>query len=415
VSSPDSKAITKELASAAEALHASPRDLGAWWRIADALAELGDTKAAGECLADLGRAASDLGAVALAVSCVLALRKSGDDRRGSALLDRIAKTHCRDSKRVEHAQGRVPPAPPAPAGPAADVDADAKKSAKAAVNAAVKDARARAPKTLPPTPLIRFLSAEDFQTLVDVMTSERFSRGQVIVDFGDTADALYWIARGGVEVSRGEKLLGELRSDAFFGEIALIGATTRTARVACLEETDVLVIPAVAALELVGKAPSLAKVLASHARSRLLSNVMRTSELFRRLSRDERRSLLPHFETTIAEEGDFVLKAGEDNQSFFVLASGSCSVMSGDTSISELGVGHGFGEMSMLGRKPATFDVVATSSALLLSVSRDKFNTIAADHPELLAEVYKLLVDRERENEGVAVDATIVDADDLII
>ena len=89
--------------------------------------------------------------------------------------------------------------------------------------------------------------------------------------------------------------------------------------------------------------------------------------------------------------------------------------MLGDTCISQLGVGDGFGEMSMLGRKPATFDVVATSSALLLSVSRDKFDQVAADHPELLAEVYKLLVDREKENEGTTADATIVDADDLII
>jgi len=415
VSSTDSKATTKELAAAAEALHASPRDLGAWWSIADAYARLGDSRAANECLADLGRAASDLGAVALAVSCVLALRENGDTRQAGALLDRIAKTHCRDSKRVEHAQGRVPPAPPSSTAPAAQANADAKKSAMAAVKAAIKDARARAPKTLPPTPLVRFLSADDFQTLVGVMTRLQFSRGNVVVDLGDSAEALFWIARGGVEVSRGEKLLGELRSDAFFGEIALIGATTRTARVACLEETEVLVIPATAALELAGKAPSLAKVLASHARSRLLSNVMRTSELFRRLSNDEKRSLLPHFETTLAEAGDSVLSAGQDNSCFFVLASGGCDVMLGETCISQLGVGDGFGEMSMLGRKPATFDVVATSSALLLSVSRDKFDQVAADHPELLAEVYKLLVEREKENEGTMADATIVDADDLII
>ncbi len=415
MSSTDSKATTKELASAAEALHASPRDLSAWWQVAEALAELGEDRAATDCRADLGRAASELGAVALAVSCVLALKESDNDRLATALLDRIAKTHCRGSKRVDHAQGRVPPAPPAPANPATTPKGDAKKRAQTAIRAAIKDAQTRAPKVLPATPLVRFLSAEDFQTLVGVMTRKRFARGNVIVDLGDPADALYWIARGGVEVSRGEKLLGELRSDAFFGEIALIGATTRTARVACLEETEVLVIPASAALELAGKAPSLAKVLASHARSRLLSNVMRTSELFRRLSNDEKRSLLPHFETSLAETGDLVLTAGQDNERFFVLASGSCRVMAKDTCISELAVGDGFGEMSMLGRKPATFDVVAEGPALLLSVSRDKFDQIASDHPELLAEVYKLLVEREKENEGGTVDATIVDADDLII
>ncbi len=247
------------------------------------------------------------------------------------------------------------------------------------------------------------------------METRRYSRGDVIVDLGDSADALFWISRGGVEVSRGEKLLGELRSDAFFGEIALIGATTRTARVACLEETDILVIPASATLKLAGKAPSLAKVLASHARSRLLSNVMRTSELFRRLSSEEKRSLLPAFEASFLESGEAALKAGQENESFFVVASGMCEVRSGDTCIAELELGDGFGEMSMLGRKPATFDVVAARPSLLLSVSRDKFDEIAERHPELLTEVYKLLVDRERENEGSVADATIVDAEDLII
>lgn len=411
-STADSEAV---LASAASDLLASPRDTGAWWRIADALEAVGEKKAASSCRADLGRAASDLGAVSLAVACVLALKESGELREAEVLLDRVAKTHTRDSKRLEYAQTKVPPAPPARAATPSDASGDPIESAKAAVKAAVKDARARAPKTLPPTPLVRFLDSKDFRTLVSVLKRKRFDRGDVVVDLGDAADALFWIARGAVEVSRGEKLLGELHADAFFGEIALIGDTTRTARVACLDETELLVMPAKAALELAGKAPSLAKVLASHARSRLLSNVMRTSELFRRLSSEEKRSLLPRFETRVVEEGESVLTAGKENDTFYVLASGSCEVRDGDTYISGLDVGHGFGEMSMLGRKPATFDVVATKPALLLSVSRDKFDEIARSHPELLAEVYNLLVSREKENAGETAPAAVVDADDLII
>ncbi len=418
VSSQDSSSADDNVLAAAKALLASPRDLGVWWSLAEELVNLDENTMAASCYSDLGRAASDLGAVALSVSCVLVLRESGEERLASTLLDRVSKTHCRDSKRVDHAQSQVPPAPPSAGGTGKPLgqQVDAKKSALAAIKAAVKDARARAPKLLPPTPLVHFLGVGDFQALVAVMTRSCYQRGDVVVDLGDEAVALYWISRGGVEVSRDEQLLGELRSDAFFGEIALIGATTRTARVACLEETEVLVIPASAALEFAAKAPSLAKVLASHARSRLLSNVMRTSELFRRLSAEERHSLLPHFQTRLTEPGEVVVTAGQENDSLFVLATGHCEVREGERCISSLAVGSGFGEMSMLGRKPATFDVVATDTALLLSISRDKFDQIASDHPELLAEVYKLLVAREKKNvSGTAECDDVVDAADLVI
>jgi CRP-like cAMP-binding protein len=159
------------------------------------------------------------------------------------------------------------------------------------------------------------------------------------------------------------------------------------------------------------KAPSLAKVLASYARQRLLSNVMRTSELFQRLSSEEVHSLLPRFESSFADPGEFVLERGKPNEALYVLVSGRCEVRDGDDVVTSLGVGDGFGEMSMLGRKEATLDVVASEPVVLLRVSRDKFDEIAMAHPELLTEVYRLLVSREKENS----EAIIHRADDLVI
>jgi CRP-like cAMP-binding protein len=402
------------LASAAATLTANERDLSAWWRIAMAFEELGEKKLAVSALDDLGRAASELGVVALAMACVVRLRELGSEKESSGLLDRVSATHCLGSKRVGESQNFAPPDPPTIPPPGSLTLPEglkaAKKEAASAIKNADKAARSRAPKVLPPTPLVRYLSADDMKSLVSVMTMRNYKRGEVIVDLGDDADALFWVARGSAEVSRDGRLLGELRSDSFFGEIALVGATTRTARVACLEDTYVLAIPASAVGELAVKAPNLAKVLATHARSRLLSNVTRTSEIFRRLSVEEKRSLLPRFETRFAEEGEFLIKTGTQNDSLFVLVSGGCEVRADDEVLTTLTVGDGFGEMSMLGRKPATCDVVAVSAVVLLRVSREMFDEIAMAHPELLSEVYKLLVEREREN-----DAIIHDAEDLVI
>jgi CRP-like cAMP-binding protein len=74
-------------------------------------------------------------------------------------------------------------------------------------------------------------------------------------------------------------------------------------------------------------------------------------------------------------------------------------------------VGDAVGEMSLIKRQPATADVVATDSSVLLALGREQFDTVAVNHPGLLAEVYKLLVTREKENR----DAIVHDASELII
>ena len=121
---------------------------------------------------------------------------------------------------------------------------------------------------------------------------------------------------------------------------------------------------------------------------------------------------MPRFESRFADDGEFLITRGKQNDALHVLVSGQCEVRDEEeTLLTTLEVGDGFGEMSMLGRKPATCDVVAKGAVVLLRVSRDMFDEIAMAHPELLAEVYGLLVARERENN----DAIIHDADDLVI
>lgn len=410
------QSLSVEVSTLARELHARPRDFGTWWRLAETLAQLGADKDSREAYADLGQSASEVGAVGLAVACVLRLRGAKDARSAEVLLERISKTHCKGSGRVDPKLRRVPPAPPAEdatePGPEPTSDRLAAiKAAHAAMQAAGKAARARAPQKLPPTPLVGVLDAKELRSLIEVMTLESYARGDVVVDVGEPAASLYWIARGTAEVSRGDKLLGELQSNSFFGEIALVGSTTRTARVACIEPSHILCIPSQAVVELAGREPRLAKMLASYARSRLLANVMKTSELFQRLSHDERASLLPKFEVKHFAAGETLIGRGKENDSLYVLVSGHCEVQDDGGVVAALNVGDGVGEMSMLGRKPATFDVVATRDTLALGVTRDQFDEIAMAHPGLLAEVYKLLVERERENS----DALIHDADDLII
>ncbi|HEU5057684.1 MAG TPA: cyclic nucleotide-binding domain-containing protein [Kofleriaceae bacterium] len=403
------------LGHAAARLVMFPNNLGAWWELAQALTAAGQKELARKAYSELGMAASRLGHAALAVACARALDAAGEEKAADKLIDHIARDHGRGSRRIDPAIRSAPPAPP-PAEPSltgappADAPTElepARAMAEKAIKAAAAASKGRAPDTLAPIPLIGVLDAGEMRELCSVMELRRLQKGDVVVDVGQPADALYWIARGSVSVARGDKFLGELVPNQFFGEIALVlGDAERTARVTAAMRALLLVIPAEQVEKVAASQPRLGKVLANHARARLLATVMRTSELFQRLDDEERTKLLPLFETEMFAAGDTIIHKGAEDQRLVVVASGRCQMRDGDTVLAELETGDGMGEASLLTRRPAPCDVVAVEQTVVLSLAREKFDEVAVNHPGLLAEVYRLLVQREQENRALVHDAS---------
>jgi CRP-like cAMP-binding protein len=138
---------------------------------------------------------------------------------------------------------------------------------------------------------------------------------------------------------------------------------------------------------------------------------MRASPLFSKLEENERRQLLPSFAPQMLAKGEHLLNQGQENDCLFVLASGEFEVRDGDHVLGSLAIGDGIGELSLLGRKPAGADVIATQPSVVLKLSRDDFDKVAVKHPQVLAEVYKLLLEREKKN----LLSVVHDAQDLIL
>ena len=398
------------LAQGAEAVANAPSDLTAWLALASALDAADQADKAAEAFEALGLAASDLGQVALAVAAARWLFDADRSESGARVASRIAETHSQDSKRVDRSSRPRPPVPPRGSGPGLTAQVDTLEQALEAVDKALalaRDAAAqRTGDTVPPTPLLNGLSAHEVEKLIEVTELMRVERLEHVVEIGEPARSLYWLAAGLVAATRGDVLLGELSAGAFFGEIGLVMGTHRTARVTCMEDCWLLEIPARKIEAIASAEPHLADVLAEYARDRLLANVMRTSEILRRIDERERRSLLSDFETRVHAADDKILTQGVDNERLHVVVSGRCQVIMDGEAIAELTVGDGFGEISLLSRRPAVADVVAVENTVTLSLTREAFDGVVARHPELLAEVYKLLVARERENQAIFHDAT---------
>jgi NADH dehydrogenase len=109
----------------------------------------------------------------------------------------------------------------------------------------------------------------------DMVVPLRFAAGQEIIRQGDPGRRFYVIHSGKVEVVRGagadEKILATLGPGKYFGEVALLKATERTATVRALEDTTVLSIDREDFTVLVQHLPMLGNAMAETSRNALAS------------------------------------------------------------------------------------------------------------------------------------------------
>ncbi len=401
-----------DLSRATRTLRAHPNDFGAWLEVAAILGALGHADDAETVFATIGEGARAGGRVALAVACARQLEKLGS-MRGGELIEEVIETYATGGP---HFKLEKPSQIEKPDIELTNAGGTPLNDARTVTKVLAPWLASRDPGSVPPAPLLSALTKSGARALVGVMTVRAYPAGKTIIQAGSAATALYWIAHGTVSVKRGTSspdgtlALGELHSGAFFGEIALVGGTTRTASVTAVDDVWVLEIPAKAVETAAQKHPQLAQVLAFHARQRLLSNLTKTSELFKALDQPDRDGLLAKFTTEIVSAGTTFIVEGAANAFLWVVVAGRCEVRGGGSLVAELGPGAAVGEISLVSGAPAVADVVAIEQVVVLKLSKQAFDEVATKQPALLATVEKLVVAREKENR-----ALFQDASDLIV
>ncbi len=121
---------------------------------------------------------------------------------------------------------------------------------------------------------VPFFAALGPATLADVTNMLRridMRGGVTVVRRGQTGDCMYFIAAGEVEVELPGKRV-QLGVGAFFGELALLGNSVRTASVRTTRSTTLLVLDLVDFRALMARHPELAKAIDEEARRRAAEN-----------------------------------------------------------------------------------------------------------------------------------------------
>jgi CRP-like cAMP-binding protein len=259
-------------------------------------------------------------------------------------------------------------------------------------------------------PLFTELSDEAFVSFVTKLGHKHWMPGEMILTEGQPGRSFFVIVEGKVVVFKrmGNQSieLAQLGEGAFFGEMALLSGTPRTANVAAVDETELLEVTDTALRELVEDHPSVAESLKSFYRQRLLNNVMTISPLFKDFDPNERKSIAERFKMRQAPAGTVLITEGTNSDGLYVVLHGQVRVNKKNDEGKEVGLallkeGDLFGEMSLLTHKKATATVTAAVNSILLKLPREGFQELILTHPQILELISTLTEQRKSATELV--------------
>lgn len=104
------------------------------------------------------------------------------------------------------------------------------------------------------------------------------------------------------------------------------------------------------------------------------------------------------------EAGDVIVQKGEGGVGFYLILDGSVEIKSNGTTLSRLGAGQFFGEMSVIDNQPRSANVVALEPSRCLILTAWSFNALISEHPKIALKILQEFVRRLRNTDKALTD-----------
>jgi CRP-like cAMP-binding protein len=96
------------------------------------------------------------------------------------------------------------------------------------------------------------------------------------------------------------------------------------------------------------------------------------------------------------ESGETIVRKGEEGAGFYLVLDGAVEIRSGGNTLSRLGPGQFFGEMSVVDTQPRSADVVAVEPSRVLVLSPWSFKSLVSERPRIAVKMLQEFVRRLR-------------------
>jgi len=98
-------------------------------------------------------------------------------------------------------------------------------------------------------------------------------------------------------------------------------------------------------------------------------NIMSRLDFFENFSKlDLRRMLIRETDVFLFDKAELILRKGKSDYDFYILLSGSVSIVTDNNIVNRINAGSFFGEMSFLTHEPRSANVIANEDALVMKI-----------------------------------------------
>ena len=238
-------------------------------------------------------------------------------------------------------------------------------------------------------PFLAALPADELTTVIAGMRRETHAAGAAIVEQGQPGDRFCFLRSGTADVvyeeeSGLEHTVAHLQAGDFFGEVALLETSNRTATVVATEASVVLTLDRETFVALVERSKFAREAILEQVRN---AAFLRKVRVFTHLSAPMMSKLLRGVSVTEFEADQTVVREGDEGDAMYVIREGRCQVSRAvdgqeDLDVSELAAGDWFGEISVLRGTERTATVKTTERCVLICVPADTLDALLVDDLE---------------------------------
>ncbi len=227
----------------------------------------------------------------------------------------------------------------------------------------------------------------DLQGIFQGFSYQRFKPGQILFSEGSSGEKLYIILTGEVSIRTSGKEINTLSSGDWFGEIALLQRSSRTADCVSIGHSCLLVMHKDKFKQLEKEYEWLRKAMSALTNQRT-GKLLRQVPFFKDLSSQQLKRLGDVFVYKSYDAGRVIFNEGDKGENFYILVHGKCSISikRGDTTtiIKTLEAISHFGEIALVEKCSRTASVVTASDVTLLVLSASKFESFMRHAPSTL-------------------------------
>ncbi|XP_053547989.1 cGMP-dependent protein kinase 2-like [Bombina bombina] len=249
---------------------------------------------------------------------------------------------------------------------------------------------------------LRQLEASHVRRMVDCMYERVYSQSQLVIQEGAAGNHLYVLAEGLLDVIQNSRLLGQMHPGTAFGELAILYNCKRTATVKAVTDSKIWVLDRQVFQNIM--------MSSAQAQHQEYFSFLRSVSLLKDLPEEKLSKIIDCLEVEFYDKGDYIIREGEEGNTFFIIAKGKVCVTQAvegsqePQEIKTLGIGDYFGEKALISEDVRSANIIAEEDdTQCLVIDRDTFNQMVGTYQELqtyLREyVYQLaLNDHDRRN-----------------